>query len=97
MYLGIPSVVRDRDKRRRSLYGKAGCFRLTPYGVEYRVLSSAMMKDVETLNFVWDQLSKAIYYCSKGRTLISPEIACSVINNSDLELAKRVISDYNIM
>lgn len=97
MYLGIPSVVRDRDKRRRSLYGKAGCFRLTPYGVEYRVLSGAMMKDVETLNFVWDQLSKAIYHCSKGSTLISPEIACSVINNSDLELAKRVISEYNIM
>lgn len=65
--------------------------------VEYRVLSGAMMKDVETLNFVWDQLSKAIYHCSKGSTLISPGIACSVINNSNLELAKRVISDYNIM
>lgn len=32
MYLGIPSVVKDKDKRRRSLYGKAGSFRLTPYG-----------------------------------------------------------------
>lgn len=32
MYLGIPSVVYDSDKKRRSLYGKAGCFRLTSYG-----------------------------------------------------------------
>ena len=32
MYLGIPSVIKDRDKRRRSLYGKAGSFRLTRYG-----------------------------------------------------------------
>lgn len=32
LYLGVPSVIKDRDKKRRSLYGKAGCFRLTPYG-----------------------------------------------------------------
>ena len=31
-FLGIPSVVKDKDKKRRSLYGKAGCFRLTDYG-----------------------------------------------------------------
>ena len=32
MYLGIPSVVLDPDTRRRTLYGKAGDFRLKPYG-----------------------------------------------------------------
>ena len=32
VFLGIPSVVKDKDKKRRSLYGKAGCFRLTDYG-----------------------------------------------------------------
>ena len=32
MYLGVPSVLRDTDSRRRSLYGKAGCFRLCRYG-----------------------------------------------------------------
>ena len=32
LYLGVPSVLKDKDKRRRSLYGKAGCFRLTSYG-----------------------------------------------------------------
>ena len=68
-----------------------------PYGVEYRVLSGAMMKDVETLNFVWDQLSKAIYHCSRGSSLIRPDITCSIINDSNLELAKRVISEYNII
>lgn len=31
-FLGIPSVVKDKDNKRRSLYGKAGCFRLTDYG-----------------------------------------------------------------
>lgn len=32
MYLGIPSVVLDPDTKRRTLYGKAGDFRLKPYG-----------------------------------------------------------------
>lgn len=32
MYLGVPSVIVDPDTKRRSLYGKAGCFRLTSYG-----------------------------------------------------------------
>lgn len=31
-YLGLPSIVVDQDSRRRSLYGKAGCFRITAYG-----------------------------------------------------------------
>lgn len=96
MYLGIPSVLYDKDTRRRSLYGQAGCFRLTSYGCEYRVLSSAMMKDTSTLNFVWDQLEKAISaYYSRG-PLIRSDYAVNVINNSDVELAKKVINSFDI-
>ena len=32
IFLGIPSVIIDPDKKRRKLYGKAGAFRLTKYG-----------------------------------------------------------------
>lgn len=31
-YLGLPSILIDKDVQRRTLYGKAGCFRLTDYG-----------------------------------------------------------------
>lgn len=96
MYLGIPSVIKDKDKRRRSLYGKAGCFRLTQYGVEYRVLSSAMMKNIDTLNFVWNQLKVAIHNCVINSFLIDYRTVCEIINNSDVELAKKVINEYNI-
>lgn len=97
MYLGIPSVVKDKDKRRRSLYGKAGSFRLTSYGVEYRVLSSAMMKDVASLNFVWEQLSRAIWKCKEEDSLVDPETVKRVIDTSDLEEAKRIIDLCNII
>ncbi len=40
VWLGIPSLLWDKDERRRSLYGAAGAFRPKPYGMEYRVLSN---------------------------------------------------------
>ena len=32
VYVGLPSILYDTDAERRKLYGKAGCFRLQPYG-----------------------------------------------------------------
>lgn len=97
MYLGVPSVIYDKDKRRRSLYGKAGCFRLTSYGVEYRVLSSAMMKDVETLRFIWRQLQKALLAASRGERLVDSEYVIKAINESNVDLAQRIVQSYSIM
>lgn len=44
-HLGLYSLLWDGDNRRRELYGKAGAFRPKPYGVEYRVLSNAWLKN----------------------------------------------------
>lgn len=96
-YLGLTSLLKDSDKKRRSLYGKAGCFRLTPYGLEYRVLSSAMMKDTETLQFVWDQLCKTIAAYNVGKNLPPEELVISAINESNTELAQKLISDFKLV
>ena len=40
LYLGLPSVPFDKQGRRRQLYGKAGRYRPTKYGIEYRTLSN---------------------------------------------------------
>lgn len=60
IFLGIPSVLLDKDTKRRSLYGKAGSFRLQPWGVEYRVLSSFMMSTPELTRFVYNQTMAAM-------------------------------------
>lgn len=96
VFLGIPSVVKDKDKKRRSLYGKAGCFRLTDYGVEYRVLSSTMMSSSSKLSFVWRQLQKALKACQINYSLPSRDLVQKTINNSDVELAEKLITHYNL-
>lgn len=97
IYVGLPSIIRDKDKRRRSLYGKAGSFRLTDYGVEWRVLSSAMMKDTETIAFVYDQIIKAIMAYNAGVNFPNLRLVQEAINNSDTVLAKKIIKEYNIL
>lgn len=96
VYLGLPSLLLDDDTKRRSLYGKAGCFRLTPYGCEYRTLSSAMMEDSITLSFVWNQLQKAIEACNSNLPLPHSSYVRKAIDESDVELAKALIEKYNL-
>lgn len=47
------SLVWDPDEERRELYGKVGCFRPKPYGVEYRVLSNAWLDRMSSIDFVY--------------------------------------------
>lgn len=69
-YLGIPSLLFDKDDKRRQLYGKAGSHRVKPYGMEYRVLSNAWLKDDRLKKWVYDNtitafrslLSEGSYY-----------------------------------
>lgn len=97
MYLGIPSVLKDEDTKRRSLYGKAGCFRLTPYGLEYRVLSSYFLSTKITLSWVWNGIRKAIEAYNDRDYLANPELVQRAINESDKELAKKLIKEYKLV
>lgn len=96
LYLGVPSVLIDPDTERRSLYGKAGCFRLTPYGLEYRSLSSYMMKDKKMLAWVWNQVINAITAYNKRRNLPRPEHIIESINTNNKRLAKSLCNYYGI-
>ena len=97
MYLGVPSVVKDGDTKRRSLYGKAGCFRLTPYGLEYRVLSSYFLTNKLTLSWVWNGVAKAIEAYNEGYPLADPELVQKAINESDKALAEKLIKTYKLV
>ena len=96
-YLGVPSVLLDGDTNRRSLYGKAGAFRLCDYGLEYRTLSSYFLRTKTTLTFVWDGIQRAINAFEQGYILPPADNIQDAINNSNINGARKLIEDYNLL
>lgn len=94
LYLGVPSLLVDKDTKRRELYGAAGAFREKLYGLEYRVLSNFWLKSDENMRWVYNQTANAIK-AFMGGFRIGDE-AQQVINNSDIKGAKRLINQYNL-
>lgn len=94
LFLGLPSIAEDKDTKRKELYGKAGAFRLTPYGFEYRVLSNYWIFSKENVQRTFDRIMLATDYRNEGNT-INPKSDVSkmiveAINSQDNDLAKRI-------
>ncbi len=97
LFLGLPSILIDDDQQRRYLYGKAGCFRIQPWGVEYRTLSGYFLSNIDTLEFVYNQTVKAINaYCNEVQ-LPKGNLVQLAINDNNLQVAKDLIQKYNII
>ncbi len=89
--LGLPSVLFDRDNKRRELYGKAGAYRPKPYGVEYRVLSNMWLSSPELIAFVYRGARDALDRLMSGNSLQKRSWQLpSVINNGDIHWAKDI-------
>lgn len=56
-----------------------------------------MMKDVETLHFVWKQIGRAIEAHNDLMCLPPEDYVISAINDSNIELAQKLISDYKLI
>ena len=97
VFVGVPSILVDTDTKRRSLYGKAGNFRLQPWGVEYRVLSSFMMSNESLISSVFENTIKAIItYNEIGLMDVDYNMVQHIINDNDKTEAKKFIKKYNI-
>lgn len=92
VYLGLMSLFFDTDRKRRSLYGKAGCYRLTSYGVEYRTLSSKMAESPQLIGLVYDGVLAATQSMEMRLPLLPEENVISAINNSDVNAAKYLLT-----
>lgn len=96
-FVGIPSILFDTDTERRKLYGKAGCFRLTPYGFEYRTLSSYWIGNESRLKFIWKQVEYALYAYEHHYSLPNQVDVMTVINENNVEAAKQLIDKYGLL
>jgi len=99
LLLGVPSVLIDSDEQRRKLYGKAGCFRYKPYGVEYRTLSNFWIWDERTIDWVYHQVAESINFCEEFIKESSEEeqlLIQSCINDNNKEYATKLIDKWSI-
>ena len=91
LFLGVPSVLMDTDTRRRSMYGKAGCFRIKPYGVEYRSLSNFWIKDVAHMEWAYRNACRAVYSDLELDFRVS-----MCINHGDVDAARELVQLYDL-
>ena len=98
LYLGIHSVFKDPDVKRRSLYGAAGAFRPKSYGLEYRVLSNFWLKSDAEIKWAYDQVVKAVTEYLKGFR-VEESLGLKItkgINNSDKQLLVKTLNEVGI-
>ena len=58
-FIGLYSLLWDKDNTRRQMYGKAGAFRPKPYGVEYRVMSNQWLKSQTIQTWIFNAVQTA--------------------------------------
>lgn len=84
------SISWDKDEERMELYGRPGCFRFKPYGIEYRTLSNAWLASKELMAFVFDA-SKVV----AERVLNNGKTLYNTFENSG-ELYERYLKRHNV-
>ena len=96
-FLGLPSVLYDADTERRKLYGKAGAMRYKPYGVEYRTLSNAWLKNKTRMKQVATNAIIGVNEFFNGN-IIADKVGDiqEIINTSDKKAAFKIMRDFNI-
>jgi hypothetical protein len=98
LYLGVPSILMDKDTERRKLYGKAGAFRHTSFGVEYRTLSSFWLGSQQLMRWAYRNTKKAVERASNSDFIdknLGRRIQ-SCINNANQDVAKDICKEYDI-
>lgn len=96
-FLALPSLLFDKDVKRRSMYGAAGCYRPKAYGCEYRTLSNKWLASKETISLIYRNTSMAVDRLLKGDILSSRWDNLEwVINNSEIEEAKYIMDQEGI-
>lgn len=80
-YVGVYSLLWDKDAYRRSTYGKAGACRVKPYGMEYRTLSNAWFFNERVMKFVFEATNRAVEAFHRGED--GEDTYRNIINSKD--------------
>lgn len=91
LFISVPLLNVDKDSERRKLYGKAGCFRIKPYGLEYRTPSNFWLNSDKYIEFIYNKVEEAIDFAnSYSLSVENEELIRNCINNNSIELIEKV-------
>jgi len=99
--LGLASVIHDKSTGstlRRKLYGKAGAYRPTPYGVEYRTLSNFWIFEEKYQKLMWHLTNTALKIMRNGMTeelfkIATPAKVREAINEGNRSMAEEILEN----
>lgn len=101
LFLGVPSIILDKDSKRMKMYGGAGTFRPKPYGIEYRTLSNFWLQSEKLIEWVYDNTLRAVDFVKNQnlRLELTKEPGKRIfqaINSSNKEMAVNLIEEWKI-
>lgn len=82
VFVGLPSVIWDDDQDRRATgYGAPGSYRDKPYGVEYRVLSTACASTQDRLRAVFTNTLHALFAVRREKMdiICNPDVPQAIL------------------
>ena len=90
-FIGQQTVLLDKDKERKRLYGKAGAMRLKPYGVEWRVPSNFWIHSEYDRTWMFE----AAMFCADNFSVLEDmykqkSIVTTINTNNALSAAKNL-------
>lgn len=96
-HLGLPSILIDKDRWRRTMYGRAGAFRVKSYGLEYRVLSNFWLRNDELLRSVFNTAKRTAFLSLNGQLdeLVENDRVIQLINQSQIYTAKEFLPELS--
>lgn len=98
IFLGLPSILQEPENQRKSLYGKAGCFRFKSYGVEYRTISNYYVSSPELTKWVFNNTLSAVEFVNAKNTISEEEGRAiqAAINHNDTPLAETLCTYFGV-
>jgi len=103
LFPGMVSTVLDSSEAaiaRKKLYGKAGCYRATDYGVEYRTMSNFWIKTPKLVELMYNLTADALEFMMAGSTVarlikyVGIDHIQRVITEGDKVAALNIIDDF---